>query len=193
MLEGCSKPRCRHYLNLLVDKLSLCTIKETSSSSVDTGALARVATNGIRSDRPSRYAFRSEEKVALQEIGPRFTLKLRWLKKNIPAVINYGESAAPLTIEKDEEDDPVEESENKEESEESKEPKERPRTVPPKVDEFLWQWKVRRVPLSSKDPTNCIVSLAGLGDIQKDVLPVVVACSCVDAPHVRRTHTRYRA
>ncbi|KAJ3536083.1 hypothetical protein NMY22_g6193 [Coprinellus aureogranulatus] len=91
--------------------------------------------------RRHRYAFRSEEKVALQEIGPRFTLKLRWLKKNIPAVYNYGESAAPLTIEKDEEDDAFEESENKEESEGSKQPKERPRTVPPKVDEYIWQWK----------------------------------------------------
>ncbi|EJD47914.1 Brix-domain-containing protein [Auricularia subglabra TFB-10046 SS5] len=35
--------------------------------------------------RRHRYAFRSTEKVALQEIGPRFTLKLRWLKKSLPA------------------------------------------------------------------------------------------------------------
>lgn len=28
--------------------------------------------------------FKSTEKAALQEIGPRFTLKLRWLKKGIP-------------------------------------------------------------------------------------------------------------
>ena len=34
--------------------------------------------------RRHRYAFRSTEKVALQEIGPRFTLKLKWLKKGLP-------------------------------------------------------------------------------------------------------------
>ena len=45
----------------------------------------------------SRYAFRSEEKVALQEIGPRFTLKLRSLRKGLPAVQNFGE--APKTTE----------------------------------------------------------------------------------------------
>ena len=125
-----------------------------------------------RSNLPYRYAFRSEEKVALQEIGPRFTLKLRWLKKNIPAVYNYGESAAPLIIEKDEEeDDPVEESENEEEEEEGKQPKERPKkTVPPKVDEFLWQWKVCcrgffvLIQLMS--------FLAGFGDVKEDFLPI---------------------
>jgi ribosome production factor 1 len=34
--------------------------------------------------RRHRYAFRSTEKVALQEIGPRFTLKLKWLKRGLP-------------------------------------------------------------------------------------------------------------
>ena len=91
----------------------------------------------------------------MQEIGPRFTLKLRSLKKNIPAVHNYGESAAPLTIEKDEEEDPVEESESKEEDEQGKQPKERPKTVPPKVDEFLWQWKVRRCGCSPESNSYC--------------------------------------
>jgi len=93
-----------------------------------------------------RYAFRSEEKVALQEIGPRFTLKLRWLKKNIPAVYNLGEAPAPLVIEKDEEDDdPVEASKLEEDAQKEKAqdtPKIR-KTIPPKQDEYLWQWKVR--------------------------------------------------
>ncbi|KAF6761515.1 anticodon-binding protein [Ephemerocybe angulata] len=90
--------------------------------------------------RRHRYAFRSEEKVSLQEIGPRFTLKLRWIKKNIPAVYNLGESPAALTIEKDDEEDaPVEESENKEEA--SEEQPTRKKTIPPKQDEYLWQWK----------------------------------------------------
>lgn len=100
-----------------------------------------------------RYAFRSTEKVALQEIGPRFTLKLRWLKKNIPAVQNFGEDAKPLTF--DTEDDPFEEQPDeqkqkqneqgngKEETEETGPPA-RPvkKVVPPKQDEYIWQWKV---------------------------------------------------
>ena len=28
-----------------------------------------------------RYIFKNKEKVGLQELGPRFTLKLRWLQK----------------------------------------------------------------------------------------------------------------
>lgn len=28
-----------------------------------------------------RYIFKNEEKVGLQELGPKFTLKLRWLQK----------------------------------------------------------------------------------------------------------------
>src|SRR5690349_16791867 len=31
--------------------------------------------------RRHRYEFRSSEKVGLQEIGPRFTLKLKWLQR----------------------------------------------------------------------------------------------------------------
>ncbi|KAJ2920493.1 hypothetical protein H1R20_g16601, partial [Candolleomyces eurysporus] len=94
--------------------------------------------------RRHRYAFRSPEKVALQEIGPRFTLKLRSLKKNIPAVYNLGESPAPLTIEKDgDEDDPVGELEGQvgEKEKEEQNEKQPSKTVPPKQDEFLWQWK----------------------------------------------------
>ncbi|EGN91989.1 hypothetical protein SERLA73DRAFT_191777 [Serpula lacrymans var. lacrymans S7.3] len=48
--------------------------------------------------RRHRYAFRSTEKVALQEIGPRFTLKLRWVKKGLPAVHNFGEAPKPPEI-----------------------------------------------------------------------------------------------
>ncbi|KAK0189096.1 anticodon-binding protein [Armillaria mellea] len=46
--------------------------------------------------RRHRYAFRSTEKVALQEIGPRFTLKLRSLRKGIPAVQRFGEAPKGL-------------------------------------------------------------------------------------------------
>lgn len=33
--------------------------------------------------RRHRYVFRDTEKVGLQELGPKFTLKLRWLQKGI--------------------------------------------------------------------------------------------------------------
>jgi hypothetical protein len=67
----------------------------------------------------SSYAFRPPEKVSLQEIVPRFTLKLCSLKKNIPAVYNLGESPAPLTIGKDDDkDDSVGELEGRVEEDE---------------------------------------------------------------------------
>lgn len=81
----------------------------------------------------SSYAFRSPQKVALQEIGPRFTLKLRWLKKNIPAVQNFGEQPQPLAFDSD----PTE-TEPKEAASEQI-PK---KVVPPKQDEYIWTWKV---------------------------------------------------
>ncbi|KAF9446890.1 Brix-domain-containing protein [Macrolepiota fuliginosa MF-IS2] len=101
--------------------------------------------------RRHRYAFRSTAKVALQEIGPRFTVKLRWVKKDIPAVQNFGEDAKPLTF--DMEDDPFEEEEKQKEKqdeqengeadqEESKVPTQpTKKVVPPKQDEYIWQWK----------------------------------------------------
>jgi ribosome production factor 1 len=36
--------------------------------------------------RRHRYQFESVTKASLQEIGPRFTLKLRWMRKGLPAV-----------------------------------------------------------------------------------------------------------
>jgi hypothetical protein len=53
----------------------------------------------------SSCVFRPPEKVTLQAIGPSFTLKLRPLKKNIPAVYSLGESPAPLTTPKDDNED----------------------------------------------------------------------------------------
>ncbi|KAF7302041.1 Brix domain-containing protein [Mycena indigotica] len=97
--------------------------------------------------RRHRYAFRSTEKVALQEIGPRFTLKLRSLRKGIPAVQQFGKAPEPLSIEVGnkeggEEDTP--EQEDEPEITESTPPLEPPvptPVVPPQTDEFLWQWK----------------------------------------------------
>jgi len=79
----------------------------------------------------SRYAFRSPEKVALQEIGPRFTLKLKHLRKGIPAVQVFGEPAKPLEFDNGDE-----------EGEKVAETAEPAKVVPPKQDEFLWAWKV---------------------------------------------------
>lgn len=115
----------------------------------------------------ARYAFRSEEKVALQEIGPRFTLKLRSLRKGIPAVQNFGEAPKKTEIEVGVNEEPQDESqvrggiagsEDEKEPEKGKETgedemqadepcsEETSRKVikPPKQDEFLWVWKVCR-------------------------------------------------
>ncbi len=98
----------------------------------------------------SRYAFRSTEKVALQEIGPRFTLKLRSLKNGLPAVNYLGDVAKPLEF--DDFSEPEEKTErpadDQEESGGSKVPAETvnsSRKVPPKADEFEWVLKVGSV------------------------------------------------
>lgn len=103
-----------------------------------------------------RYAFRSTEKAALQEIGPRFTLKLKSLRTGLPAVKEFGEPSTGLEF--DEFDDlaadggepggdspgrpsaegPVVGGEEHEEPESKSEKK----TKPPTVDEYQWQWKV---------------------------------------------------
>lgn len=54
--------------------------------------------------RRHRYMFKSTERAALQEIGPRFTLKLRYLKKGTPAVQQFGTAPPPLTFDEGEED-----------------------------------------------------------------------------------------
>lgn len=85
------------------------------------------------------YAFRSIEKAALQEIGPRFTLKMRWLKKGTPAVLSLGQPAKALELFSEKDSEPMETDEPK--SDET-EPSNKNFT-PPTQDEFLWQWKVR--------------------------------------------------
>lgn len=97
-----------------------------------------------------RYAYRSTEKVALQEIGPRFTLKLRWIKKNIPAVLNYGEE--PKGLEFDVEPMETEQVGNDDTAASTSTASSTPTTpttetapskiTPPKQDGYLWLWKV---------------------------------------------------
>lgn len=118
----------------------------------------------------NRYAFRSEEKVALQEIGPRFTLKLKWLKQGIPSVKNLGSPANPLVFDEDNlEGATVQDMNGMEEGNEADalakrgeidandvdrnkeegilagfdvtQPSQRKNVAPPTQDEFIWQWK----------------------------------------------------
>jgi len=110
--------------------------------------------------RRHRYAFRSTEKAALQEIGPRFTLKLRSLRTGLPAVKEFGEHSTKLEF--DEFDDMAAEGGKSEdkgtdqptgegvygggEDEGGLEDEEPPsklekKTKPPTVDEYQWQWK----------------------------------------------------
>ncbi|KAH7917486.1 Brix-domain-containing protein [Leucogyrophana mollusca] len=96
--------------------------------------------------RRHRYAFRSTEKVALQEIGPRFTLKLRWVKKGLPAVQNFGAAPPSLKIdaatqEVDNPDD-VDDAEASDQDEQKEQKPEQSQAIgPPKDNDFLWAWK----------------------------------------------------
>ncbi|KIJ54673.1 hypothetical protein M422DRAFT_58125 [Sphaerobolus stellatus SS14] len=79
--------------------------------------------------RRHRYAFRNTEKAALQEIGPRFTLKLRWLKKGLPGVgssFGSGEQVPALEVDTQGEDTQT---------------KETVKTVKGGTDEYEWIWK----------------------------------------------------
>ncbi|KAH9943805.1 Brix-domain-containing protein [Amylocystis lapponica] len=103
--------------------------------------------------RRHRYAFRSPEKVALQEIGPRFTLKLRSLKKGLPAVKALGEPSKPLEFDAFEEDDRLAEVADTQmvdgEAEgagsadhpTAAEQTESKKVKPPTEDEYQWIWK----------------------------------------------------
>ena len=108
-----------------------------------------------------RYAFRSTEKAALQEIGPRFTLKLKSLRTGLPAVKEFGEPSTRLEFdefddmevdggqaEDESPDRPPAEKLDEDgkggdgEEHEDLESKPKKKTKPPAVDEYQWQWKV---------------------------------------------------
>ncbi|KAJ7173808.1 anticodon-binding protein [Mycena filopes] len=107
--------------------------------------------------RRHRYAFRSPEKVALQEIGPRFTLKLRSMREGIPAVQRFGDDPKPLVFEvgsteegPDADADPTLDGEGApalseepalDEGAETAPPAKTDPVVPPTTDEYLWSWK----------------------------------------------------
>jgi ribosome production factor 1 len=78
--------------------------------------------------------FKSADKAALQEIGPRFTLKLRYLRTGTPAVDQLG--AAPPSLTFDREDDSEETG--------GQEGKDAPSEIgqPPQGEGYIWAWKV---------------------------------------------------
>ncbi|KAL5531320.1 hypothetical protein ACEPAG_4197 [Sanghuangporus baumii] len=100
--------------------------------------------------RRHRYAFRSPEKAALQEIGPRFTLRLRWIKKGTPAVQALGQPSRSLVLAFDK-DDRVDQKQSEitdspdnpdsELGEEESDVKVEKTVFPPTKDEYIWLWK----------------------------------------------------
>jgi ribosome production factor 1 len=94
--------------------------------------------------------FKSAEKTALQEIGPRFTLKLRYIKKGIPAVHQLGAAPPPLEFDNEDADEevipadserPDKVTEKHDASAASTAPQKY--AAPAKDEEYIWQWKVR--------------------------------------------------
>ena len=90
------------------------------------------------------YAFRSADKAALQEIGPRFTLKLRSLKKGVPTVETGSKPPPALEFAPDEEPDSTNEVAAPDEEAESEKMKTAKLPVPDNND-FEWAWKVSTI------------------------------------------------
>ena len=98
----------------------------------------------------TRYMFASPTSAKLQEIGPRFTLKLRWLRKGLPSVTapdgSVPRGGDPLAAEHDAtgQTDSIKDS-----------GAEAAIQVPPldEEQEYEWKWKVRRG-LLDKDATD---------------------------------------
>ncbi|KAK4689253.1 ribosome production factor 1, partial [Tremellales sp. Uapishka_1] len=99
--------------------------------------------------RRHRYMFTSPTSARLQEIGPRFTLKLRWLRKGLPTVtagdgrIPGGEDVEAADDEEVDEQEKMDEDEAVNEiGKEKKEPQRE--TAIPALDEeqeYEWKWK----------------------------------------------------
>jgi hypothetical protein len=80
--------------------------------------------------------------VALQEIGPRFTLKLRWLKSGIPAVPHHGEAALHLDYHLTSLDEKAENFQIASVDAETIKSGAANGSVPPTENALLWAWKV---------------------------------------------------
>lgn len=108
--------------------------------------------------RRHRYMFASTEKARLQEIGPRFTLKLRWLRKGLPSVL-AADGVAPVggnndEVSEDEEAPEMQDGEDEDakmmdgqaeaSSEKMDKKNEKDEVEVPALDveeEFEWKWK----------------------------------------------------
>ena len=104
--------------------------------------------------RKHRYMFASANSAKLQEIGPRFTLKLRWLRKGLPAVVAPDGSVPRGGDPEDINDGEVADEERKDEDEALREMNdgsgavsagEKPKLGIPSLDdqqEYEWKWRV---------------------------------------------------
>jgi ribosome production factor 1 len=153
--------------------------------------------------RRHRYAFASATQAKLQEIGPRFTLKLRWLRKGLPAV-RAADGSVPRGGDVEEADDDDDEAEQQERMDEDAALEEMGKGIkPPKVknggvadmgippldeeQEYEWKWKV----CLSDYPNRCLADLPSsqkwryrVGRFSCDLRPVLLA-SC---PGIFMTH-----
>lgn len=87
--------------------------------------------------------FKSTEKTALQEIGPRFTLRLRSIRNGIPQNNALGAPIKPLEITQDERG----EDETIQDSSAEKAKASQPRGKKPADGEYAWSWNVSVFPL----------------------------------------------
>ncbi len=109
----------------------------------------------LREWQTCRYAFRSPEKVALQEIGPRFTLKLRSIKKGLPAVKNLGAPSKPLEFDAGGDEDAMVKNAPEPGIAADEQPgPDRKAVVPPTEDEYVWIWNVSNADVSRLLYTN---------------------------------------
>lgn len=115
--------------------------------------------------RRHRYAFASPTEAKLQEIGPRFTLKLRWMRKGLPGVkaadgrmAAGGDKGGDTEFAVDDSDDEDVAQQEKDDEAEAAAAMARGEITPngqpiPALDEeqeYEWKWKVS-FPLNAKD------------------------------------------
>jgi hypothetical protein len=144
--------------------------------------------------RRHRYAFASATSAKLQEIGPRFTLKMRWLRKGLPAV-TASDGSVPRGGDAEDDDEEIARQEKMDEDEAMEEmgkgmgaPAKKKNGgdpdlgIPPldEEQEYEWKWKVRCGDVDEVDRADCS---AKDGGVQENFLlvmishPSVVSCT----------------
>ena len=134
--------------------------------------------------RRHRYAFASATSAKLQEIGPRFTLKMRWMRKGLPAV-TASDGSVPRGGDAEVDDEELERQERADEDEAMAEMgqgshKAKNGAIPslgiPPLDEeqeYEWKWKVSLMKLSYL----YVLTVAKNGGLETYILFVDVLCS----------------